>query len=85
MRINARLDPEHSQKLEQLRKYTKLSVSDIVKRAIDVMYAQQTADPKMKLKTLLNSDFIGCFSDEPDLSENSEDIAQRILSNKDSH
>ncbi len=37
------------------------------------------------LAQLRNSDFIGCFSDDPDLSENSEDIAQRILSNKDSY
>ena len=33
------------------------------------------------LAQLRNSDFIGCFSDDPDLSENSENIAQRILSN----
>ena len=33
------------------------------------------------LAQLRNSDFIGCFSDDPNLSENSENIAQRILSN----
>ncbi len=39
-------------------------------------------DPLEKLR---NSDFIGCFSDDPELSEKSENIAQEILSNKDSH
>ncbi len=34
------------------------------------------------LAQVRNSDFIGCFSDDPDLSEKSENIAQRILSNK---
>ena len=33
------------------------------------------------LAQLRNSDFIGCFSDDPNLSENSENIAQRILYN----
>ncbi len=35
-------------------------------------------DPVAQLR---NSDFIGCFSDDPDLSEKSENIAQEILSN----
>ncbi|MGK7940495.1 MAG: hypothetical protein AB4062_10185 [Crocosphaera sp.] len=37
------------------------------------------------LAQLRNSDFIGCFSDDPDLSEKSEKIAKRILYNKDSY
>ena len=32
------------------------------------------------LAELRNSDFIGCFSDESDLAENSEKIAHNILS-----
>jgi hypothetical protein len=32
------------------------------------------------LANLRNSDFIGCFSDEPDLATNSEEIVHRILS-----
>jgi hypothetical protein len=35
------------------------------------------------LADLRNSDFIGCFSSEPDLAEKAEEIAQGILSRKD--
>jgi hypothetical protein len=34
------------------------------------------------LAQLRNSDFIGCFSGEPDLAEKSEEIIKTILSNK---
>jgi hypothetical protein len=68
MRINARLDEEHSQKLVQLRKQNNLSVSDVVKQAIDLMYTLQKAEPKKKLKVLLASDFVGCGRGPKDLS-----------------
>jgi hypothetical protein len=68
MRINARLDEEHSQKLVQLRKQNNLSVSDVVKQAIDLMYTLQKAEPKKKLKVLLTSDFVGCGRGPKDLS-----------------
>jgi hypothetical protein len=35
------------------------------------------------LAQLRNSDFIGCFSDEPDFAEKSEKIAKVILGKKD--
>jgi hypothetical protein len=37
------------------------------------------------LAALRNSDFIGCFSGEPDLAEKSEEIAYNILSQKNSN
>lgn len=42
---------------------------------------QNKDDPLAQLR---NSDFIGCFSDDTDLAEKSEEIGQRILSQKDS-
>lgn len=37
------------------------------------------------LAELRNSDFIGCFSDDSDLAENSEKIAHKILSKNQSN
>ena len=41
MRINARLDDERAEKLRQLQSLTRLSTSEIVKRAIDLLHRQQ--------------------------------------------
>jgi hypothetical protein len=40
MRINARLDENHSYKLKYLRGITGSGISDLIKQAIDVYYAQ---------------------------------------------
>jgi hypothetical protein len=86
MRINARLDEEHSEKLEQLRKRTNLSVSDVVKEAIDFLYAHWTNEPGKKLHTLLTSDFIGCGRGPEDLSTNYKNyLAQGLEKKHDSH
>ncbi|AUC61820.1 hypothetical protein AA637_11975 [Cyanobacterium sp. HL-69] len=44
--------------------------------------AKKTTESDDPLAELRNSDFIGCFSDEPDLAEKSEQISQEIISNK---
>ena len=82
MRINARLDSEHSEKLEQLRKHYNLSVSDVVKQAIDVMYAQQSNELKTKLKALLASEFIDCGNGPADLSSNYKSYLAQSLKDK---
>jgi hypothetical protein len=86
MRINARLDSEHSKKLEQLKKSHNLSVSDVVKQAIDLMHTQQNSEPKIKLEALLTSDFIGCGQGPENLSENYKSYLEQFLKEKyDSH
>ena len=60
MRINARLDDERSEKLRQLQALTRLSTSEIVKRAIDLLHRQQARRSRDKLDALLSSDFVGC-------------------------
>jgi hypothetical protein len=45
---------------------------------------QQSAQPD-PLASLRNSDFIGCFSGDPDLATNSEEIAHQILSQTREH
>ena len=82
MRINARLDSEHSKKLEQLRKHYNLSVSDVVKQAIDAMYAQQINESKTKLEALLASEFISCSEGPEDLSSNYKNYLAQSLRDK---
>lgn len=43
---------------------------------------KMSSDNNDPLAELRNSDFIGCFSGEPDLAEKSEQIAQEIISKK---
>jgi hypothetical protein len=53
-------------------------------------YLNKIATPKASeqpdpLASLRNSDFIGCFSGDPDLATNSEEIAHQILSQTGDH
>ncbi len=68
MRVNARLDDERSEKLRQLQALTRLSTSEIVKCAIDLLYRQQAGRSCDKLDTLLSSDFVGCAKGPTDLA-----------------
>lgn len=70
MRINARLDDERAEKLKQLQSMTRLSASEIVKRAIDLLHRQQVRRSRETLDALLSSDFVGC-------AEGPEDLASR--------
>ncbi len=70
MRVNARLDDERAEKLRQLQSLTRLSTSEIVKRAIDLLYRQQAGRSRDKLDALLSSNFVGC-------AEGSEDLASQ--------
>ncbi|MCY4131965.1 MAG: ribbon-helix-helix protein, CopG family [Nitrospira sp.] len=70
MRINARLDDARVEKLKQLKSLTRLGVSEIVKRAIDLLHRQQARRSREKLDALLSSDFVGC-------AEGPEDLASR--------
>jgi len=68
MRINARLDSESEERLRCLEKETGLSVSEIVRRAIECFYLtlrSENADPG---RTLMQTGFIGCAEGPSDLS-----------------
>ena len=68
MRINARLDDDRAEKLRQLQTLTQLGASEIVKRAIDLLYRQHADRSREKLDALLSSDFVGCSEGPPDLA-----------------
>lgn len=70
MRINARLDEDHIQKLEALKLNKHMNTTEVVKQAIDLLFEQNQLHPKGSIHSLLESDFIGCFEGPEDLSEN---------------
>lgn len=82
MRINARLDDDRVKKLKQLQSLTQLSASEIVKRAIDLLYRQQAGRPREKLNALLSSDFVGCAEGPEDLATRYKHYLTRDLENK---
>lgn len=82
MRINARLDDDRVEKLKQLQSLTRLSASEIVKRAIDLLYRQQAGRPREKLNALLSSDFVGCAEGPEDLATRYKHYLTRDLENK---
>jgi hypothetical protein len=53
MRINARLDENHEQKLLTIQRVTSLSTSEIIKQALDLLYEKTTLSDKEKNRKLL--------------------------------
>ena len=82
MRINAILDDERAEKLRQLQSLTRLSASEIVKRAIDLLYRHQSRRSRDKLKALLSSDFVGCAEGPADLASQCKRYLIRDLEGK---
>ena len=82
MRINARLDDERAEKLSRLQVSTRLGTSEIVKRAIDLLYRQQTERSRNKVDDLLSSDFIGCAEGPEDLASNYKHYLTQSLDDK---
>ena len=82
MRVNARLDDERAEKLRQLQALTRLSTSEIVKRAIDLLHRQQAGRSRDKLDALLSSDFVGCATGPADLASQYKRYLRRDLEEK---
>ena len=69
MRINARLDDSRARKIVYLTSSTKLSVSEIVKRAIDLYYERVQREASKGAQLLESGGFVGCAEGPSDLSE----------------
>lgn len=70
-------------KLSELSESEQETIAQIIITTIENKKEEKNGyvedDPLAELR---NSDFIGCFADEPDLAEKSEQIAQDIISKK---
>ncbi|MDE0444649.1 MAG: hypothetical protein OXL38_21400 [Gammaproteobacteria bacterium] len=73
MRVSVRFDEERARKLKQLQSFTGQSASNVLSRAVDLLYAQRVAKARDKIEALLSSDFIGCTAGPEDLADRSKD------------
>jgi hypothetical protein len=74
VRINARLDETHFEKLEYLKQATRAGTTEVVKNAIDVYYRKvRGSAPVSALDILTAHGFIGSGEGEMSLSESYKD------------
>lgn len=85
MRINARLDDEHAGKLSYLMKATESSVSEVVKRAIDLYYSELQTQQVKPVNIWKRSGFIGCCEGPDEISERYKDAFREIVAAKHDH
>ena len=62
-------DEARAEKLKQLQLLKRLGVSEIAKRAIDLLHRQQAGRAREKLDALLSSDFVGRAAGPEDLAK----------------
>ena len=61
---------------------TRLSASEIVKQAIDLLHRQHASRSRKKLDALLSSDFVGCAEGPEDLASRYNQYLTRELEHK---
>lgn len=81
-RINARLDERHSAKLEYLKRTTRMGVSDIVKRGIDLVYEDIQKETRDPFEVLSQTGFIGSAEGPSDLSGRYKEELRKLLAAK---
>jgi hypothetical protein len=84
-RINARLDEGHAAKLEYLQRATRLGVSDIVKRGIDLLYEEVRKGSGDPLEILTETGFIGSGEGPANLSARYKEELRDLLAAKHGH
>ena len=82
MKISVRLDDDRAEKLKQLQASTCLGVSEVVKRAIDLLHRQETERCQKEIGDLLSSDFVGCAEGPEDLASDYKRYLTRSLDGK---
>lgn len=84
MRINARLDEDHEDRITYLIQATGSTVTDVVKQAIDFYYEAYTREHPGG-RALLQSGFVGIADGEADLSVNYKALLTDDLGRKHGH
>ena len=86
MRVNARLDPVRMAKLEQLAKSTGVSISDVIRDAIDhYAEAHQSANAPSAYEIAQRVGLIGCGAGPADLAANTKRYFAAGLQKKHGH
>lgn len=82
-RLNARIDDELAEKLDRLRRRTRMSITEIVRASIELYYerhrAQEAADARLILE---EAGFVGCADGDADLSTTYKERLDDSLSGK---
>ena len=82
MRVNARLDEDRAAKLLQLQSSLRVSASEVVKRALDVLHKEQCEGGGARTEALLSSNFVGCADGPEDLSSRYKQHLAQALEDK---
>lgn len=82
MRINARLEENDVVKLEALKSHDQLTTTQVIKKAIDLMYQHTMAHPQGSIHALLESNFVGCAKGPEDGSVNYKQQVAEYLDEK---
>lgn len=85
MRINARLDEDHSRKLSWLSERTGQGVTAVIKEAIDLYYRQAQEQQANALEILSATGFVGGAEADPNLSTDYKVDLRRALDAKHGH
>ena len=83
MRINARLDEDRTQKMEYLIRKTGMTISEVIKQAIETYYNSVSSQKTNPVEIFNQSGFIGCSESHEDLSETYKQEFRRGLELKD--
>jgi hypothetical protein len=84
-RVNARLDAKQSRRLEHLSKMTGATVSDVVKRAIDLYYEAMIRERPSAAELMQKEGFVGGAAGAVDLSETYKTLLHEVLAAKHDH
>ncbi|MGK5092816.1 CopG family transcriptional regulator [Deltaproteobacteria bacterium TL4] len=79
MILNAQLDDQSAYKIEFLKETTQDSLTDIIKKALDLDYDQLTINQQSPLEIMKKNGFIGCAPGPGDLSENYKEYLAKSL------
>jgi hypothetical protein len=81
-RLNARLDAVVKRKLEYLKRRTRKSTTDVVRRSIELYYDSLQGGEEAPARLLEDSGFIGCCEGPADLSKRYKRELTEILTRK---
>lgn len=82
-RLNARIDDQLAEKLQHLREVTSMSVTDIVKAALEAYYERFEAERRREARSVFSDvGFVGCASGDVSLSSRYKEELGRSLPGK---
>lgn len=79
MRISVRLDERSAHRLDQLVRSTESSISEVLKKAIDLYFAELRSSSRSAAGILQDTGFLAGFAAEPDLSDDYKGSVRKLI------